>query len=246
MGLAKWESFLGEHIEGFFNKSFGSALEPVELMKHLEREMARRRKKSKRGGLVPNDYTLRLSEADYQRLCSARVTDSLYEALEKQVILKKTFMDGDLRIHLQKAAELTDGMCEVSSCYAEADCVGGGEPEPDTIVLERRDFAQPLNLPKEHKTVSLTVTEGPDEGAYLEFGERQIYIGRRDKNDFILTDSGASRLHAYIKYERHRHVLYDAQSLNGTFLNGEPVTSLALCAGDEIRLGNTVLLYEVI
>ena len=41
MGIGKLESFLEDHIEGFFNKRFSSDLEPVELMKGLEKEIAR-------------------------------------------------------------------------------------------------------------------------------------------------------------------------------------------------------------
>ena len=104
----------------------------------------------------------------------------------------------------------------------------------------------PLDLPQEYKIVSLTVLEGPDVDAFLEFGEKQIYIGRLEKNDFILTDANASRLHAYVTYERHRHVLHDAESTNGTFVNGQPVTSVCLQAGDEIQIGSTILLYEVL
>ena len=36
MGMAKWESFLEDHIEGFFNRRFSSHLEPVELGKALK------------------------------------------------------------------------------------------------------------------------------------------------------------------------------------------------------------------
>ena len=35
------ESFLGDHIEGFFNRKFSSHLEPVELIKGLEKEAKR-------------------------------------------------------------------------------------------------------------------------------------------------------------------------------------------------------------
>ena len=120
------------------------------------------------------------------------------------------------------------------------------EEEPHTLVLERKKFQVPLDLPQEYKIVSLTVLEGPDVDAFLEFGEKQIYIGRLEKNDFILTDANASRLHAYVTYERHRHVLHDAESTNGTFVNGQPVTSVCLQAGDEIQIGSTILLYEVL
>ena len=40
MGIGKLESFLENHIEGFFNKKFSSDLEPVELSKALEKEIA--------------------------------------------------------------------------------------------------------------------------------------------------------------------------------------------------------------
>jgi pSer/pThr/pTyr-binding forkhead associated (FHA) protein len=82
--------------------------------------------------------------------------------------------------------------------------------------------------------------------AYLEFGEDKIYIGRQDKNEFILTDVNASRLHAWIAYERHRHVLYDARSTNGTFVNDKLIDRVQLCHGDRVRVGSTLLKYEVI
>lgn len=45
MGMAKWESFLENHIEGFFNRRFSSDLEPVELSKALQRELVQKRRK---------------------------------------------------------------------------------------------------------------------------------------------------------------------------------------------------------
>ena len=245
MGFEKWESFLEDHIEGFFNQRLSGSLEPLELMKQLEREVVKRKTRMGEDTLVPNDYTLFLNEEDYQRLCAQRVQDALYETVEKQVIRQECFMDGELRIRMQKSRTVDCGLCEVQSCFTEQPEVGT-EEEPHTLVLERKKFQVPLNLPREYKTVSLVVVEGPDIDASLEFGEKQIYIGRRDKNDFILTDAKSSRLHAYIAYERHRHVLHDAGSLNGTFVNGGRVEEACLCAGDEIQVGNTVLLYEVI
>ncbi len=245
MGFSKWESFLENHIEGFFNKKFSSALEPVEVEKQLERELQRRKKKTRRGAIVPNSYTVHMNAEDYHRLCAQRFLDGLYTLLEKQVIVNDCFMDGRLQVMLEKDDKLSLGVCIVDSCYAEAQNTVD-TAEPHTIVLDRSAFKPPLNLPVEHKMASLKVVDGPDLDAYLEFGEKQVFIGRREKNEFILTDPNASRLHASILYERHRHMLQDAQSLNGTLLNGKRIESVCLCAGDEIRIGNTVLLYEVI
>lgn len=253
MGMAKWESFLGDHIEGFFNRQFSSSLEPVELQKALMRELSRRRKKTRDGYVVPNAFTLSLGAEDYARLCSQRVLDELHAAVERQVIAEDAFMDGSLSIEMEKAGE-GKGQLSVVSRYEEMarENMDGaekteGSAASHTIVLERGGFDRPLNLPRTYELASLTVLNGvgEDKDSYLAFGEKQIYIGRLEKNDFILLDANVSRLHAYVTYERHRHILYDAQSTNGTFLNGTQVTRACLSPGDEIQVGNTILLYEV-
>ena len=117
MGLVRLESFLEDHIEGFFNKKFSSDLEPVELIKGLEREMAKYRKKKS----VPNVYELTLSNEDYQRLCAQRIYDTLYTAIEKQVILADQVMDGTLRIHMHQQRRLTRGVFKLESAFHEQD-----------------------------------------------------------------------------------------------------------------------------
>jgi len=77
-------------------------------------------------------------------------------------------------------------------------------------------------------------------------GERQIYLGRKATNDFVLDDESASRIHAYIAYERHRHILYDAGSLNGTHVNKTPISRRELKDGDKILIGRTTLIYKVL
>ena len=48
MSIGKLESFLETHIEGFFNRKLGGAVEQSEIMKQLERELLHRRKKATR------------------------------------------------------------------------------------------------------------------------------------------------------------------------------------------------------
>lgn len=249
MSVGKLESFLEKHIEGFFNRKLGSSVEKPEILKQLERELLQRRKKSADGMVVPNSFYIELTEEDYQRLCVRRFLDDLYVWVEKLVIKNDCFMDGELSINVRGSAELKKGTFTVEGRFAEDEEPEetDGEPECNTIILDKSQFNPPLNLPTEYKTVSLLAMEGPDIDSYLEFGEKQIYIGRRVNNDFILTDHNVSRVHAYIAYQRHRHVLYDAESLNGTFINGVQVLyPQLLSSGDEISIGETVLLYEVI
>ena len=249
MSIGNLESFLERKIEGFFNRKLSSGLEPSEVMKQLEREILRRRRKSKNGVIVPNSYYIEMAPEDYQRLCARRFLDEIYIMVEKAVINNDCFMDGHLEITVNSNEELSRGNCEVlgrfeDDFYEEKPVE---KMECHTIVLDKSEFNPPLNLPTEYKTVSLLAIEGQDIDSYLEFGEKNIYIGRRVNNDFILTDTNASRVHAYITYERHRHILYDAESLNGTYVNGQRVVLPQLLhPGDEIGVGETVLLYEVI
>ena len=249
MGALKWEFFLKKHIEGFFNRKFASELEVAEIEKNLEREILLKKEKKENIAYVPNVYTIYVSAPDYQRICSQRITDELYTGIEKQVIANDFFMEDKLIVSFMQNIELKKGMCDIKSFFRlsipeiqeDKDSI-----ESHTIVLERPSFSKPLNLPQEYKVASLTVVDGPDTEAYLEFGERPIYIGRREKNEFFLTDKNASRVHSYIVFEKHRHLLYDADSLNGTYVNGQKIKSQWLKFGDEIQVGNTIILYEVV
>jgi len=248
MSIGRLESFLEKNIEGFFNRKLGGSVEQSEILKQLERELLHHRKKGRRETVVPNCFYIELTPQDYQRLCVRRFLDELYIHTEKLVISNDCFMDGDLSITVNSSERLSKGTCVVAAQFTGDEPAAQPEPvECNTIILDKSEFNPPMNLPVEYKTVSLLALEGPDIDSYLEFGEKQIYIGRRVNNDFILTDGNASRVHAYVGYQRHRHILYDADSLNGTFVNGQRVVSPQLLhAGDEIGIGETVLLYEVI
>lgn len=62
-------------------------------------------------------------------------------------------------------------------------------------------------------------------------------IGRRETNQLRLTGGEVSREHAEIVREGDDFVLRDRESRYGTFVNGQPVTTHTLRAGDQIRLG---------
>lgn len=248
MGLGKLENFLANHIEGFFNKRFASALELAEVMQGLDKKIAELGRGKERH-VVPNKYVLKLSEEDYQKLCAKRVIDEIYAHIEKQVIVQDYIMNGKLTVNCQAERSRSQGTYKIETFFSDSDDSDAGlDDDVNTIVLERPAFngTKPLNLPTDYKLVSLTVVEGPDKDSYLEFGEKKIYIGRLDKNEVILTDTNASRMHAWIAYEQHRHVLYDAQSTNGTYVNDKRIESCYLKTGDKINIGASVLVYEVI
>ena len=243
------ESFLGDHIEGFFNRKFSSHLEPVELIKGLEKEA----KRQGAGKGLANSYVISLGTEDYQRLCSHRVADELGVALKKYIIRADLTMDGKLSICFALDESLRAGSYHMESrmqhaCVPVPETPVSHDTMAQTIVLERPSLmdARCLNLPPVHEIATLTVLSGADEGIAMRLGERKIYMGRMAQNELNLTYTNVTRVHAWIAYEQHRHVLYDAESRNGSFVNGVRITSQRLRDGDEIRLGTTALRYGVL
>ena len=91
---------------------------------------------------------------------------------------------------------------------------------------------------------SLKALAGPAAGKTLTFHKPVITIGRSKEQDFSLLDESASRLHAYLRRENDVYVLYDADSLNGTYLNGEQITRARIASGDTIRMGQSILVFN--
>ena len=246
-------------LANFFQRR--GEVEPNELIKALEREVA---KQKNRESLVPNSYTIYLSEEDCHRLSAARLIKSLHEAVERKVIRENCFMEGALSVKIKKMTADDNAIVIVSSYVDESGL------EEDTINLENDVLSHTLiedaeasdddqtiiaNKSKIIETMRIAPTRKVEYNLALltdyktreiVFGERQIYLGRKETNDFVLADESASRIHAYIAYERHRHILYDAGSLNGTFVNKRPISRHELKDGDKILLGRTTLTYKVL
>lgn len=65
----------------------------------------------------------------------------------------------------------------------------------------------------------------------------RLTIGRDKTNNLVINDEGISVFHAELQQEDGKLFLRDTGSVNGTFLNGEPVTKrVEVKVGDVIRL----------
>ena len=246
-------------LANFFQRR--GEVEPNELIKALEREVAKQKNKE---SLVPNSYTIYLCEEDCHRLSAARLIKALHEAVERKVIRENCFMEGALSVKIKKMTADDNAIVIVSSYVDESSLA------EDTINLENDVLSQTLievaDVSDDDKTIIAdktkiieTMRSAPTRKVEynlalltdfktreIVFGERQIYLGRKETNDFVLADESASRIHAYVAYERHRHVLYDAGSLNGTFVNKRPISRHELRDGDKILIGRTTLTYKVL
>lgn len=72
-----------------------------------------------------------------------------------------------------------------------------------------------------------------------------LVIGRTGDCGFVIHDAAASRRHMEIKERDGDYVWRDLDSTNGVYVNEEKRTEGLLHPGDRIRIGSTVLVFEV-
>ncbi|MCK9248941.1 MAG: FHA domain-containing protein [Solirubrobacteraceae bacterium] len=81
---------------------------------------------------------------------------------------------------------------------------------------------------------SVVIADAPRQSVLL---ATRISIGRDPAGTIVLDDPNVSRNHAEVALQGGTYVLRDLGSRNGTRVNGEPVTEVALREGDEIGIG---------
>jgi pSer/pThr/pTyr-binding forkhead associated (FHA) protein len=93
---------------------------------------------------------------------------------------------------------------------------------------------------------SIIVTSGKQKGEYLPLGRRTSVIGRDEAISLQVLDSSVSRKHLRIWFDKKtgRYYADDMQSKHGVFINGgKIIASAVLVDGDEIMIGDTMLMY---
>lgn len=94
----------------------------------------------------------------------------------------------------------------------------------------------------------IEVTNGRDCGREFLLAPTMMKIGRQPDCFIRLSDRKVSREHAILQYKARekRYILEDAQSTNGTFLNGRRIRREYIRSGDEIRVGETVMRFLIV
>lgn len=90
----------------------------------------------------------------------------------------------------------------------------------------------------------LTVIQGPDKGRTFELPDNEPQLIGRSSEALPITDTTVSRRHAELTPDEGQWWLRDLSSQNGTFVNGVRIEQRTrLVAGDQIRVGATLLVY---
>ena len=127
----------------------------------------------------------------------------------------------------------------------------------ETTSVFRADFLTELDAPPEtggEKAVSgveglpagsalLIVKRGPNAGSRFLLDQPTTSAGRHPDSDIFLDDVTVSRRHAEFRLENNEFQVVDVGSLNGTYVNREPVDSALLANGDEVQIGKFRLVF---
>ena len=122
--------------------------------------------------------------------------------------------------------------------------VGGGTP-----ATSRRSPRRPLTptrVPSSRcrpGSALLVVKRGPNAGSRFLLDQDVTTAGRHPDSDIFLDDVTVSRRHVEFHREGGGFSVHDVGSLNGTYVNREPVDVATLAGGDEVQIGKFRLVY---
>lgn len=260
--LAALERFFERIFERQTARLFRTKLQPIQLQRRIERSMESARQRDGDRTLVPNRFAVHLAPADLQVFrevhpnLAADLADAalafarghgftLADRPTVALVADATVEAADVRIAAttdQRRDEAADSRRGSQS----------GDPT-DPAAPERTDDDRPPSI--EHTAVFVVPTIETSQAVLREIrpdgtsrslvvGGRPLTIGRAPDNGLVLADSRASRHHARLYGRRGALVLTDLGSTNGSWVNDRRIDEMALGEGDQIRIGNTVLVVE--
>ncbi|WP_326550604.1 DUF3662 and FHA domain-containing protein [Micromonospora sp. NBC_01813] len=257
--LQRFEKRLEGLVEGAFAKVFKGVVHPVEILNAMQRE-AEAHKAILAGGrtLVPNRYVIDLSPYDHSRLApyAAALAQELAQSQAEFIGEQAWTVYGDVIVEIERGDGLDTGMFRVTAeVFTGGDVApvqqpgydmpgGGGHGGYSPYEQQQPPgYGQPPQAPPGGGGRNIRLVSGDGRTYPLQMGS--TVIGRGDQANLRLPDVGISRRHARLDFDGSQVVLTDLGSTNGTMVNGQRVSAVALNPGDMIQLGTTTLTFRV-
>jgi hypothetical protein len=218
MGLQQFEDRLERLVEGTLAKPFRSNLQPVEIGRRLTREMDLHRRVGVRGLIAPNSFSVTLAKADVDRFSNFldALVRELAEAAREHARNEQYTFVGPIDVQILEGPRLRAGRFSVAA-----------------EVIEGPDGLAPAEL----------VLPG---GGRIHIEAAPIIIGRMPECAVALSDPNVSRRHAEVLRVNEAFMVRDLGSTNGTKVNGAPVREQYLQSGDNITVGSTTIVFEML
>ncbi len=239
--MSRVERFIERLVERPSARLFGTRLQPIQILRRIERAMEAGRDADGTRGLVPDRYVVRLHADDFATLVPAEaVAGELASGALSFARARGYALRDRPRVTLQPEESLRPGEVEVDaevSPIAEA-AVAGGSEVPDSGT---RVYQVPIVRAPE---IVIEVREPNRSARRVPLTGAPIRIGRAPECELVLKDSRVSRRHARLHARDGVLVLTDLGSTNGTRVNDHRVTEVVLGAGDRILIGDTQMVVQ--
>jgi len=235
--LAAIEGALERLFERSSARVFGLRLQPVQVLRRVERAMEEARRGQAGRTVVPDALEVHLNPADLAAFGDLGSTLAL-ELADGALAFARIhrYALGDRPTVVLKADErVAGGEVAVTATFS----VSAGE------VAGSSAHTSVYQAPSIDSPVAMLRVIGPDGSSReVPVDGHRLTIGRASDNGLVLGDSRVSRHHARISVRQRALVLVDLGSTNGSRVNGVRVSEVALGEGDRIELGDTVVLVE--
>ncbi len=252
--LQNFERRLEEMISGAFARVFRSAVQPVEIAAALQREADNNTQiLSRDRRMVPNDFSVELSDTDLERLAPYDLEQELAKQLREHADFQGYVFPGKISVSFASADDLDTGRFRVRS-RANAEAEGLDSKAPDE---PERKAGVPIHRPTP-PTQPQDAPRARRQRAHLEIdGSRhrldppKVVIGRGTEADIRVNDPGVSRRHLEILVDQQPGTqrldltVRDLGSTNGVTVDGNRVTRVALHDGSVVRIGNTSMTVRI-
>jgi FhaA, N-terminal domain/FHA domain len=244
--LARFERLMEQAVEGSLRRVFPTSLQPVQVAKATARAMDANQVIGLSGAEAPNVYRVRLAPRDLARFAeySATLSRELSNYLVAYAAERGLRPVSEPRVDLAEDASVRVGSVRVEARFVDV------EPARQAALDDALDGTRRLRLaelaaaaptPRADRERSLWLTDALGLRSVLDPQAGLVRIGRALDNDVPIDNQRVSRYHAQARWIESDWLLYDLDSTNGTFVDGErvfPSRPRPLRAGSSVRLGD--------
>jgi hypothetical protein len=237
--MSRVERFFERLVERPSARLFGTRLQPLQILRRIERAMEAERGIDGQRGLVPDRYTVRLHPEDLAALLPAEAVASQLASGALTFARDHGYALRDRpRVTLRPDPTRRPGEVEIETATSAA---GASEVDAPSVDSGTRVFEVPV---VRGPAVVLEVREPGLAARRVPMSGAALGIGRAPECELTLKDSRVSRRHARLAARDGVLVLTDLGSTNGTRVNGHRVSEVVLGAGDRVQIGETSLVVE--
>jgi hypothetical protein len=239
--LSGLERMLERLLERPSARLFGTRLQPIQIQRRIERAMERERQAVGERMMAPDRFSVHLAPIDLEAFGDA-VEDIAAQLADAALVFARGrgyLLASRPRVEIVADRSVGDGDVRVATGFEAPDpSLDPGADANRTMVFTVPELRAPSAI--------LRAVDPDGREREIRLDGTLLTIGRTADNDLALADSRVSRHHARLRARHGMLVLTDLDSTNGVRVNGVRVAEVVLGVGDQIEIGDTILVIDAV